>query len=78
MKLWLLDLTDAGNAESPNWDVAVGFIIRAEDEVTARAIASKNHMDEGAAFWLNPRLTTCVELSADGPSGVVLSSFVNG
>ena len=34
--------------------------------------------DEAAGTWTNASMSTCVELTADGPAGVVLKDFAAG
>lgn len=82
MKLWLLEpLEDTernyhqpGSPWDPWYDKAFGFVVRAESEADARALANEEHGDEGDA-WLDPALSKCVELTADGEPGVVLRDF---
>jgi hypothetical protein len=83
MKLWLLEPIRPFNrrAESqynpwePWYDKAFGFVIRAETEVEARIIASKNHGDEGEDAWLSSELASCIPLRNAGDPGVILRSF---
>jgi hypothetical protein len=74
MKLWILKrLTDR-----PEWDVNNGFVIRAETAEAARVLASQERGDEGSRTWLEPEFSSCVELTADGHSEVVLRDFNAG
>lgn len=86
MKLWILRPihNDDPRAESPwrPWyDRAFGFIVRAETETEARMLpdASEETGDEcNRSFgnpWLDPVLTTCVELNAGGVAGIVMVDF---
>jgi hypothetical protein len=62
----------------PWYDKAFGFVVRAPDELTARETANTEAGDETRRdknAWLNPRLSTCVELGADGEIGVVMRDF---
>jgi hypothetical protein len=79
MKLWLLrPIYDGkGSAWDPWYDKAFGFVVRAEDELKARKLASANGGDEnrkkGKRPWLDPKQSACVELTLDGGPGVVIA-----
>ena len=87
MKLWLL--RPAGPKTSPwePWyDKAVGFVVRAATEDEARRLANENGGDEvgevrnlvyrtGGDPWLDPALSSCVELASTGPSGLIIRDF---
>lgn len=73
MKLWLLERT-----EIHGYDEYCGFVIRAEDEASARAIAVVQAGDEGAGAWMSQARSTCIELQAEGESGMVLGDFNAG
>jgi hypothetical protein len=70
-RLWLLRPVSGW---TPWYDKAFGFVIEADTEPEARAEASLQHGDEGAAVWLSEASTTCVELPT-GTSGVILRDF---
>lgn len=72
-----------------SWDCSYGYVVRAEDERGAREmIANSNALcaddwrfspgDEGAASWLNPELTSCDELTADGAPAILMRDFLAG
>lgn len=58
------------------YDVVLNFIVRAGSEQQARAIARGNASDEDGSgeskanlqdsVWMNPEVTSCVEVSVDG------------
>lgn len=86
MKLWLLrpveGLPDSGNPWEPWYDKAFGFVVRAQTESEAREIAHQNSGDEKREAngpseepWRQPQFSTCVELTHDGPEGVVICDF---
>ena len=90
MKLWLLkpreNLPEDDNPWNPWYDKAFGFVVRATDRAQARALANKAGGDEtgptshsvyrhGGDAWLHPKYSTCEELIAEGPEGVVLRDF---
>lgn len=87
MKLWLLkareDLPKDNDPWEPWYDTAAGFVIRAETETAARAIATRNAGNEiGMRWrqhkwhaWADPTYSTCEELTADGDADVVLCDF---
>ncbi len=61
-----------------SYDVAVAFVIRAEDEAEARKIASQDAGDEGSSLWLDPRRSSCAILSDKGESKVICRDFKSG
>ncbi len=74
MKLWLLKR----HANVPVYDVADGFVVRATTAEEARRLATDQAGDEGASTWTDDRDSSCAELTADGPSKVVLRDFSAG
>lgn len=59
--------------------MALGFVVRATTEVEARQMASAAGGDEtgiGRDPWFDVEMSTCVELVAEGPPGVVIVDFV--
>ena len=76
MKLWLLERTSY--KDKPRYDVQRAVVIRAETEAAAREDATKTAGDEGEAVWLDPSKSTCEELTADGPPGLVIQDFNAG
>jgi len=83
MKLWLLKAREDLGTDNDPWecwyDKAHGFVIRAEDETTARAIANQSGGDETRVFdaWLSTEYSTCVELTADGESDIIIEDYRN-
>lgn len=75
MKLWLLKPIKNW---TPVYDCTFGVVVRADSEGRARALASKEAGDEGQTSWMDKRLTTCSELTADGAEEVVLRDFNAG
>lgn len=76
MKLYILaPIAPNDRPWDPWYDKAFAFVVRAESESAARHIASWNCGDEGKEAWLNPSLSTCDELTADGDPGVVCKDF---
>lgn len=83
MKLWLLECRDEIDAFK-GYDVAVGFVVRAETETLARLIAQENGIDEthgdvgeGFQAWTDTSNSTCVELVASGAAGLVLRDTID-
>ena len=74
MSLWLLK---ARADKHPN-DTADGFVVRARTAKQARGYAASHAGDEGPTYWLNPKASTCRELTIEGPSGIVLRDFCAG
>ncbi len=75
--LWILRPNrDAENdLWQPWYDKSFGFVVRAETEEDARAIASESAGDEGADAWLKPEYSSCDSLENDGDSGLVMQDF---
>ena len=74
MKLWILEPVERKDApEGIDWpwdpwfDKTFQFVIRAASEKEARHIAKVN----AGEIWLNPKLTTCTELTPEGEVGVI-------
>lgn len=65
-------------ALSPLPDTVIGFVVRADTELSARRFASEECGAEGGFVWLDPALSTCVELTADGDAGVVMADYDAG
>ncbi len=82
MKLWLLrpreDLPRDSNPWIPEWNNTFGFVIRAESEEQARALAITGYGWGNKEYFLDPALTTCVELSSDGEPGIIMEDFHAG
>ncbi len=90
MKLFLLKpIFDMDNGTTNPWcpwyDKVHGFVIRAKDEQQARQIATENGRAEIAEYstegrvdaWLNPKLSTCVELSRKGEAEILIMDSRN-
>lgn len=88
MKLWILKpIAKCHGPWSPIYDCAHGFVVRAEDEASARRLI--DYGDTGDEYprrwrdgepkpgnpWHDPSLSTCVELVGDGEAGVILRDF---
>lgn len=80
MKLWLLRPIDGDALWEPWYDKAFGFVVRAETEADARALALTESGEETFALlsadpdrpaWTSAH-STCVELLPDGEPGIVL------
>lgn len=80
MKLWLLkardDLQPGDNPWASPYDKPVEFVVRAVSEDRARQLADgeRGVMLDVPAF-LDPKYSTCTELSSDGNEAVVLSAW---
>lgn len=89
MKLWLLRPVENDPLWDPWYDKAFGFVVRAETEAEARALAHEDAGDENRGefmheklgpkgrAWLDAEHSTCVELPADGEPGVVIRDFAS-
>jgi len=80
MKLWLLEPKQDPTRPSDPWfrryDKAVGFVIRAKDETSARKLAAERAGEETGDAWTDPIFSTCTQLSARGKAGVILRDFI--
>ena len=91
MKLWILrpvdGLTDNDNPWKPWYNKAFGFVVRADTEEKARAIAHDEAGDENRGKflgketattkqpWKDAKFSTCTELLAKGKAGLVMQDF---
>lgn len=79
MRLWLLrPRDDTVGAWLPWYDKAFGFVVRAETGAAARLFAEDESGDESSGVrhpWLDSQQTSCVELIAEGKSGVIIRDF---
>lgn len=64
---------------NPWYDKVFGHVVRAPDEQTARRIADEHAGDENRDRslrerhpWLDPEISACVELTADGEPGHII------
>lgn len=75
MNIWHLGII--GGEWDPWYDTAEGFVVIADSEDEARALADANggNENEKRRPWLDPSLTFCHELTADGVARVVLRDF---
>jgi hypothetical protein len=76
MNLWLIE-----RADRFGWDEYLGFVICADSEARARAIAAAKHADEGASTWTDEAKSKVRYLGkpAEGlVEGIVLESFNAG
>jgi len=72
MKLWLLRPVQESIAPWSPWrGKTLGWVIVAADEAAARSIAASDPGDEESEPWLDPGLSTCVEL-VPGPYEAVI------
>lgn len=97
MKLWLLrkkqNLVNnlKINPWYNGWDMAHGFVIRAESEQAARDLIAYSgehdepgiaviaaYGDEGADVWLNPNYTECIELIQEGEEEIIMIDYHAG
>jgi len=78
VKLWYLYPVNDRDSSRWSWDCVHGFVIRAETEEDARAIAVKNKGDEPGDSWSYSQHSHCVELLPEGVKGVVLKDFNAG
>ena len=93
MRLWLLRPVDGlkknDNPWAPWYDKAFGFVVRAETEDEARALAHADAGDENRNEflgrkvadtnqpWKDAKYSTCVELLPKGAAGVVMKDFAS-
>ena len=76
MRIWILrPLKDDLAPWAPYYDRMFGFVIRAATVEAARSLAASSCGDEGPDAWLSGRNSTCAELRADGPAGVIMEDY---
>jgi hypothetical protein len=83
--LWILeprdDLTDEDNPWKPWFDRCFGLVVEAEDEQSARSLAHENCVAtdrtilKDRCVFLDPKYTTCVNLTPSGHKRVVMTNF---
>jgi hypothetical protein len=87
MKLYVLRPTSKGHSTNwkPWYDKTFGYVLRAEDEKTAREMADKEAGDENRGEfmmevtstekhpWLNPEYSICVELTNEGEAEIIIT-----
>jgi len=57
------------------WDVYDGcqsVVVCAKDEKEARQLASDNYQQEGPTCWLDSKLSSCMDISLDNTSRVII------
>lgn len=81
MKIWLLE----ANREKRRvtYDCVHAFVIQARSLRNARKMASESASDEGSAWWLDPKTSTCTHigstcLSTQEVEKVILRDFRAG
>jgi hypothetical protein len=84
MKLWILkpiDSTSGPWGRNP-YGAAFCIIVRAKSKAEARRIATTECTcfdgNRAAEGYDNPKLTTCVELTADGPAEFIIGDGGTG
>ena len=91
MKLWILRPVDGLAKNDDPWEPwynkALGFVVRAETEAEARAMAHAEAGDENRGMflcrktadtnepWKNAKYSTCTELLPEGTAEVVMQDF---
>jgi hypothetical protein len=74
MKLWALERLD----EDLFYDEYVSFMVRAESEYEARKFVANEFHDKIAKLWLDPKFSSCEEVSVEGIKEIVHSYFRHG
>lgn len=59
----------------PDYDKAVGFVVRASSESQARRLAAEQCGDEGDAVWLDPSQTSCEVIDKTGPAEILCRDY---
>lgn len=76
MKIWKLDLIDDDSRDG-YCDCFLAFVIRAETEGQARAIAYAERDGNPNGTWLDPSKSTCEEVTIEGEPGVILGDLLS-
>ena len=80
MRIYILKAREklVPNPWSPWFDKAFGFIVQAENELSARMIAASDAGDEGDDVWLKPRFTSCeILLVDDNQTKIIMKDFAS-
>lgn len=79
MKLWILLPNKKSRKWDPWYDKAFGFVVRAETEGEARALAEARSGDESRnkPTWTDAKCSSCVELTQEGEAGVIMRDFAS-
>lgn len=72
MRIWILRPLSPW---IPWYDKMFGAVVRAETADEARAIAASQAQDEGPDAWRDADESSCEELVAEGPEGVVMKDI---
>jgi hypothetical protein len=76
MKLWILQpLVESEEPWEIWYDKAFGFVVRADNENHARALASQEAGAEGGHAWLDEALSSCRPLESEGAAEVIMKDF---
>ena len=62
---------------STNWDQYQGFVVRAASPQAARRLAQEQARESGEP-WLDPAVTTCRAVKAEGKAEILLGDFEAG
>jgi len=85
-KLWLLlpveKRPEGRDPWASPWECVNGMVVCAASEAAARSIAQKHGgyengigVDPSKSPWLNPAFSTCAELTAEHPEGIVAIDY---
>jgi len=81
MALWLLGMTqDTRNQFSDSFYFCRGFVVHADSETDARAMANRAAVNSEFPqitknLWLSADKTTCVEIDDSGPCEIILTAW---
>lgn len=86
MKLWFLtgrdEIKELESREENPWydryDQVHEILVRAENEVDARAIAAEYQSYVQKEAWLDPKFSSCEEITPDGLPGVIMIYDIRG
>ena len=73
MGLWLVEAID-----HVDYDEYDGFVVRADDEATARALAQAAAVTGQKDVFTDARTSTCESILDEGLAGIILASFKAG
>ena len=77
MRVWLLRRCGRCLDSEPDYDVAMGFVVRAGTCAQARRLAADNAGGEGKSTWTNARRSSCEVLMPDGELALVVEPVVD-
>ena len=74
MRLFLIK----SRSDNCGYDCVQGFVVRASNSRNARKKAATKIGNEGPAFWLDTKKSSCRQIQEDGPTEIILEDYRAG